>query len=378
MKEKTLDEQLEYLKGLGVKEINKATKLATNKIEDILQKHFDKIDNVRAKGFITMLEREYGLDLSLWLKEYALYHNKIPQPSEDIESKVGSVADIDIKQKAQAPKVSKEISTAIQALKLPEKNQQEKPTYTHTTNDVQRNNVINIVFFVFLCAIVVACVGYFGYKIFGGQTTSSITTTYKPDTPKSQAPEIVVAQDQEIAQPQDTSASQDSQVLETEGELESAPTESNATNSQDLPQQASTNAQTDYDGIYIDFNALPQNPQTQVSESPLPQQEVLQAPQALPQHLPRLTIIPNSTLWIGVVDLQSKKTSQLNISAPYDIELDRRYVFVFGHSDFESTIDNQTFPHKTKNFVRFYFDGKELKEIGYGTYRQLNPQDNWQ
>ena len=33
-----------------------------------------------------MLEREYGLDLSDWLKEYALYHNKIskpePQPEE--------------------------------------------------------------------------------------------------------------------------------------------------------------------------------------------------------------------------------------------------------------------------------------------------------
>ena len=63
MKDKTLDEQLEYLKGIGIKEINKTTRLATNKIDDILQKRFDKIEDVRAKGFVSMLEREYHVIL---------------------------------------------------------------------------------------------------------------------------------------------------------------------------------------------------------------------------------------------------------------------------------------------------------------------------
>lgn len=370
MKEKTLDEQLEYLKGIGVKEINKATKLATNKIEDILQKRFDNIDSVRTKGFITMIEREYGLDLSAWLKEYALYHNKLSQPQQDIESKKGSVADIDIKQKTQAPKASKEVSTAIHALKLPEKTTQEKPTYTHTTNE--KNNIANIVF---LCLIIVACVGYFGYKVFGGQT-SSVSAIYKPDTAKPQAPEIVVSEVQDLQEPtqsQDTLISQE--TSDTDSLAEDTHTPSPSSQTQDVAEQGNT--QESYEGIYIDFATLPQNPQTQVSESPLPQQEILQAPQALPQANPKLTIIPNSTLWVGVVDLQSKKSTQLNINTTYEIELDRRYIFVFGHSDFESTLDNQTFPHRTKNFVRFYFDGKELKEIGYSMYRQLNPQDNW-
>ena len=135
-------------------------------------------------------------------------------------------------------------------------------------------------------------------------------------------------------------------------------------------------------------------PQTLDSESPLRAQqgietrqnsqaqrdsaESLQAPNALPQPLQKLKIIPNSTLWVGIIDLTSQKSSQLSLKEPYEIALEKPHIFVFGHSDFESIIDNQIFPHKRKNFVRFYFDGKELKEINYSTYKQLNPHENWQ
>ena len=62
-----LDEELGKLKAIGLKELSKTTKLASSKIEDVLEKRFDKIDNVRAKGFIAILEREYGVDLRDWI-----------------------------------------------------------------------------------------------------------------------------------------------------------------------------------------------------------------------------------------------------------------------------------------------------------------------
>ena len=346
MKDKTLDEQLEYLKGIGIKEINKTTRLATNKIDDILQKRFDKIEDVRAKGFVSMLEREYGLDLSDWLKEYALYHNKIsqPEPQPEVTPKASSVVDIDIKQKSQAPKAPKEVSTMIKDLKLP---------------------------------IVVGCVLYLGYKMF----MKPAPIVKKADMPKPQISEIVILED---TQGSDTAS--DNEVTNDEA------SSNEMTRNQDLQSQSlvdssdsqgTANAQasntSDYDGIYIDFNALPQNPQTSIQETPLPEQLPQRAivDRALPQPIPKLTIMPNSALWVGVVDLTNDKSTQLNLNNTYDIDLDRRYIFVFGHSDFESLVDNQTFQHRTQNFVRFYYDGTSLKEINYATYRRLHPQDNW-
>ncbi|MFC3867149.1 hypothetical protein [Helicobacter equorum] len=378
MKDKTLDEQLEYLKGIGIKEINKTTRLATNKIDDILQKRFDKIEDVRAKGFVSMLEREYGLDLSDWLKEYALYHNKIsqPNPQPEVAPKASSVADIDIKQKSQTPKAHKEVSTMIKDLKLPKKDLQETTNIKQPASE-QKNNVANVVFFVFLGAVVVGCVLYLGYKMF--MKPASIAR--KVDMPKPQPSEIVI-----LEEIQTSHTSSDNEATNDE-------TSSNkTTRDQDLQSQSlvdspdsqdATNTQasnkSDYDGIYIDFNALPQNPQTSIKETPLPEQlpqrEIVD--RVLPQPISKLTIMPNSALWVGVVDLTNNKSTHLNLNNTYDIDLDRRYIFVFGHSDFESLVDNQTFQHRTQNFVRFYYDGVSLKEINYATYRRLHPQDNW-
>ncbi|WP_027326805.1 hypothetical protein [Helicobacter pametensis] len=60
------------LREIGVDRIRRDTKLDISRIEDILEKRFDRFDYVRAKGFIHILEKEYGLDLSDWLEEYRL------------------------------------------------------------------------------------------------------------------------------------------------------------------------------------------------------------------------------------------------------------------------------------------------------------------
>lgn len=61
---------LEKLKVIGIEKIKEATNIDAGKIEDILEKRFEKIAPVRAKGFISMLEKEFALDLSSWLEEY--------------------------------------------------------------------------------------------------------------------------------------------------------------------------------------------------------------------------------------------------------------------------------------------------------------------
>ncbi|GAA8018422.1 hypothetical protein JP0557_07540 [Helicobacter pylori] len=67
---KNLDKNLQILKEIGVTEICKATKIASKNIHSILEKRYESLSRVHARGFIQILEREYKIDLSAWMKEF--------------------------------------------------------------------------------------------------------------------------------------------------------------------------------------------------------------------------------------------------------------------------------------------------------------------
>ncbi|GAA7374708.1 hypothetical protein BD0135_10360 [Helicobacter pylori] len=67
---KNLDRNLQILKEVGVAEICKATKIASKNIHSILEKRYESLSRVHARGFIQILEREYKIDLSAWVKEF--------------------------------------------------------------------------------------------------------------------------------------------------------------------------------------------------------------------------------------------------------------------------------------------------------------------
>ncbi|GAA6845014.1 hypothetical protein AOH207_07430 [Helicobacter pylori] len=67
---KNLDKNLQILKEVGVTEICKATKIASKNIHSILEKRYESLSRVHARGFIQILEREYKIDLRAWMKEF--------------------------------------------------------------------------------------------------------------------------------------------------------------------------------------------------------------------------------------------------------------------------------------------------------------------
>ncbi|WRB32169.1 sialidase [Helicobacter pylori] len=67
---KNLDKNLQILREIGVAEICKATKIASKNIHSILEKRYESLSKVHARGFIQILEREYKIDLSAWVKEF--------------------------------------------------------------------------------------------------------------------------------------------------------------------------------------------------------------------------------------------------------------------------------------------------------------------
>lgn len=79
-----MEENLEKLHKIGVKEIAKQTRISTSRIQDILDKQFEHTQRVHLVGFLQILEREYKLDLSGVLKAYDDQHNTttIEEPTE--------------------------------------------------------------------------------------------------------------------------------------------------------------------------------------------------------------------------------------------------------------------------------------------------------
>lgn len=80
-----MDNALEKLKQIGIEKIREDTNLDVVKIDCILNKKFEKLDSVRAKGFVNILEKQYNLDLSSWLEEYKEFYKTSPQEEKKIE-----------------------------------------------------------------------------------------------------------------------------------------------------------------------------------------------------------------------------------------------------------------------------------------------------
>lgn len=76
----------EELQSLGVESIHERTHISRDKLELILAKSYGEINKIQFMGFISILEREYGLDLSEIREEFNSYQqlNGFRQPKQSI------------------------------------------------------------------------------------------------------------------------------------------------------------------------------------------------------------------------------------------------------------------------------------------------------
>ena len=157
-----LDEELAKLKAIGLNEICKTTKLASSKIEDVLEKRFDKIDRVRAKGFIAILEREYNVDLrdwiTLWQESQQEDAKSVSQviSKQDEEERTKRLAENVIKVQEKEKQKNKQKNYENQVLNLALSSESAKEPDTESYNWL----------YVILVLILLALMGYFAYKAF--------------------------------------------------------------------------------------------------------------------------------------------------------------------------------------------------------------------
>ncbi len=71
-----MQKNLEYLKTLDLNDLHNTTHISMSSLEAILSRSYDKLERIHFSGFISILEREYQVDLSDVRSEYAAFNPK--------------------------------------------------------------------------------------------------------------------------------------------------------------------------------------------------------------------------------------------------------------------------------------------------------------
>ncbi|PAF47017.1 hypothetical protein BKH41_08305 [Helicobacter sp. 12S02232-10] len=166
-----MEEAITVLKKIGVKEINKTTKISVGKIEDILEKRFSNLQRVRVVGFLKILEREYRVDLSGWLKEYDENFFSGMQIDESIEDIEHSVNNLDFDTQKQKDDLIKERKKQLISKKR---------------------------FYISLIVVLVVLGGYFAYK-----TIFMKSSNISKDMPLTQQEDMLASSQDEIVPKED-------------------------------------------------------------------------------------------------------------------------------------------------------------------------------
>ncbi len=87
-----MSEAIKILQNIGVQKIHEDTHISRSDAESIIHERYSQLNKVQLLGFISILEREYGLDLSS-LKNNALAYYGEEESSNAIKSGVFVVAE---------------------------------------------------------------------------------------------------------------------------------------------------------------------------------------------------------------------------------------------------------------------------------------------
>lgn len=378
-----LDEELNKLKAIGIKELSKSTKLSSNKIEDVLEKRYDQIDKVRAKGFIAILEREYGVDLRDWI---LAQNNASCLDVSSVAEVIGRQDEIERTQRL-AQNVAKVEEKQREAKKSHDEHQKQREQQVielalNNQPKVKQTSESFNWLYVILAILLIALMGYFAYQAFMKDRAEQAMLIQNGTAQQSKAEDTKESNTYDgmffdTTKPQESLTQEVAYEKPQEVQIsESSP--STQTNTQEHipslePQSTSQSAQT---------TALPT--QSKIAYDAHPEQSFFFNPSTAQNTQPQkatqdniLHIRSEYDLWLGVINLKNGTKEQFLNKKEYDITLDAPMLFVMGHGAFTLTLNGEEITHGSKTPVRMYYDGSSLTDIGYTKFKQLNGGAEW-
>ena len=88
-------------------------------------------------------------------------------------------------------------------------------------------------------------------------------------------------------------------------------------------------------------------------------------------------IIPNVKLWMGYIDLNTGKKSQVTFSDEFELDPDGHWLIALGHGNVSFEIGNKFDEYKSHKNMRFEYKNGELKKLTYAEFLALNKGKKW-
>lgn len=89
------------------------------------------------------------------------------------------------------------------------------------------------------------------------------------------------------------------------------------------------------------------------------------------------SIVPASNIWIGIIDVATKKKSTVTTDKEYKIDLNKEQLILTGHGIFGLKIDENTQNFNDKNPHRLHIKDGKVKQISYDEFLKLNDGKAW-
>ncbi|MBE3021634.1 MULTISPECIES: phosphatidylglycerophosphate synthase [Campylobacter] len=325
--------ELESIKEIGIKEVARKTHIEPIFLQYIVDKNFEKLVRLNARGYIKILQREYNLELSLWLEEYEAFLN---------EHKPQNVNSIKIN-----PKI---------------------PAYTSDTTSARksRGSFSWLAWLVILFALGGGVYYFEAYKylenlpsLFEDENRSAV---YSDSSIVNEVKQNIKEANITITKtqfPQDENLTKEKEAVES--------------NVAKLAPKIEQNASTIV--INIEQN-LDQNVGTQSSALERLTTSITE-PKDKNVTAPTAVIVPKQRVWIGVINLENDQKISRDSSENLTIDLSKRQLIVCGNGQLELKVGDKISKFAPGKAVRLLVENGEIKPITYDEFIMLNKGKTW-
>lgn len=310
-----MSEDFEKLKSIGVQKIHEATHIPRVHVQAIFDENFEDMHSVQLAGFISILEREYSLNLS-----------KLKNKSKEyFESK-------------KPVQKSKKSATLLIASK---KKRKLTPVYI----------VLGVVVFVM-------------FAIFNKPSDGEISKIDNSAIKSAQDSLLVVADEKNASKVDDNTTISDQKPLEsaTQQEIMQNPVEPVA----QLTKQEAVQDVTPETIAKVVQEVTQEANKTAVLEV---------AKEAA--HGSPLKIISKNKVWLGYIDLSDYKQNQKTVAGEFVLDSAKNWLLVLGHGFVEIEVGGVVKKFEKAQNIRFSYINSELKEIDAEEFKNLNKGVKW-
>lgn len=308
---------LDKLKSMDLIEIARTTRIDAQNLEYIINKDFEKLANFNVKGYIKILEREFGLDLSDWISEF---------------------------------EVAKEGFAPVKKAKV-------EQVYTRKMSPERSGG--GWLLWLLITVLLIAAVFYFGlYKSFNDFLGSLLGEQNK--TTYSDAPIVNNTQ----------------KKLENIGidVVSRNATEDKFAIKQDL------NTTPAMDENLSSLNALDRSIRIERASIKTEENSTDEnATQSEPAPSKDLVLSPRGKMWIGIIDLKSGKKREAVINSPYIVasQGDEELLIATGHGMFEVGKADGNVSFNEKNTQKLRVKDGNVTKISNDEFLRLNKGKKW-